>query len=453
MPDAPQSGLSPVVSDLSVLVDGLAEARVRAAQAFAAETRFFAGVVGLVDRRERERAQQADTGARVSASQLAMREVYAEIGAALRLSEYQVASRVNQAHVLMTRFAHTVSEADAGTLSPQHAHAIADVGGGVDDPDVRGEFERYAIDLAGELTPAQLKDALGVLVDRLDPEGTQQRIRHAVTGRSVRKRALEPGLGQLIITAPVTEVEGAYNRLADIAAELHADNQNAAGEGENAADGEPGNAADGDSGLVPDERTRSQIMADVALDLLLTSAPDAHGATDERRAELGAIRATVHLTVPASTLAGTTVGGAVVAGAGPVDDHTARQLAGGSDDWYRVFVDPATGTPVTVDKRRPCTAMKRLLRARDETCRFPGCRRPAKNCDIDHTTAHADGGPTSLWNLAHLCERHHTVKHHTDWQVKQRPGGVLHWTAPTRRRYTTRPPGAVRFTPEPPPPF
>ncbi|WP_052226987.1 HNH endonuclease signature motif containing protein [Microbacterium mangrovi] len=450
MADTSHDGLSPVLSDLDVLVDGLGGARARVAVAFGAETRFYASVAALVDRRERERAQQADTGAVVSASQLAMREIYAEIAAAVRLSEYQVASRVNQAHVLVSRFATTMTRVDAGVLSPQQATTIADVGGVIDDPDIRAEYERYAIDLAAELTPAQLKDALGVLVDRLDPDGTQDRIKEAVARRSVRKRTLEPGVGQLIITGPTAHIEGTYNRLTDIATELHTQNQTDTAAAAEAAAEDTGDDAEA-AEFVPDERTRAQIMADVALDLLLTSVPDGHGTTPEHRDALGAIQATVHLTIPASTLAGTTTGGAQIPGAGLVDDDTARHLAGGSDDWYRIFTDPTTGTPVTVDKRRPCTAMKRLLQARDETCRFPGCRRPAKKCDIDHTTAHADGGPTALCNLACLCERHHTVKHHTDWHVEQLPGGILQFTSPTRRGYRTRPPAAVRFTPDRPP--
>ncbi|WP_039394085.1 DUF222 domain-containing protein [Microbacterium mangrovi] len=398
MADTSHGGLSPVLSDLDMLVDDLGAARARAASAFAVEMHFFAGVAALVRRREHERAQQADTGAVVSASQLAMREIYAEIAAALRLSEYQVASRVNQAHVLMTRFTETMYEVGDGNVSPQHATTIADVGGVIDDPDIRAEYERYAIDLAAELTPAQLKDALVVLVDRLDPDGTQQRVRDAVARRSVRKRSVEPGVGQLIITGPTAQIEGTYNRLTDIATELHTANQAdaaaaEAAEGTADAGGRPGEDADtalphgaaSNTGtpaghtdaeaaeFVPDERTRAQIMADVALDLLLTSVPDGHGTTPEHRDALGAIQATVHLTIPASTLAGTTTGGAQIPGAGLVDDDTARHLAGGSDDWYRIFTDPTTGVPVTVDKRRPCTAMRRLLQARDETCRFPGC--------------------------------------------------------------------------------
>jgi hypothetical protein len=104
-----------------------------------------------------------------------------------------------------------------------------------------------------------------------------------------------------------------------------------------------------------------------------------------------------------------------------------------------------------VDRYRPSTAQRLLIEARDVWCRFPGCRRPAQKCDLDHTLAAADGGPTSLCNLACLCPRHHTVKHQTDWGLEQLAGGILKWTSPTRRIHRTRPPGAVRFVAEHPP--
>ncbi|RZK51922.1 MAG: HNH endonuclease, partial [Pedobacter sp.] len=48
-------------------------------------------------------------------------------------------------------------------------------------------------------------------------------------------------------------------------------------------------------------------------------------------------------------------------------------------------------------------------------CRFPGCNQPATASDIDHTTDWQHGGPTNLDNLAHLCRKHHRLKHHTAW--------------------------------------
>jgi hypothetical protein len=83
--------------------------------------------------------------------------------------------------------------------------------------------------------------------------------------------------------------------------------------------------------------------------------------------------------------------------------------------------------------------MKKWLRVRDETCRFPGCSRPAMTSDVDHTQPWADEGTTDCDNLAHLCEPHHRLKHLSQWRVTQEPGGILHWTSPGKRSYRTDP--------------
>ena len=453
------AGPSPAISELDELVDLLSQSRERAASAFAAEMFFFARVTDLVDRRERERAARTD-GALTNTSQLGMREVFAEIGAALRLSEWQVARKVSIAWTLTNQFHETLCDASCGRISPEHATAIADTGVAIADETVRREYEAVALDMAGEMTPSQLKPALEGLVVRLDPEGTERRVREAVERRKVTVRALEPGLARISADVPTALGVGVYNRLRDMAAELF--EQNAAEKADAAAAaladataGEVGVTgaaedapADSDADApVFDERTHAQIMADVLCDLLLTSAADGHGATDQGRDALGAITATVQVTVPATALTGTTVGGAAVTGFGPIDDDTAKHLAGMAPTWTRVFTDPCRGVPISVDRYRPSKRQKLFLQVRDEQCRFPGCRRTAQKSDIDHTIAYADGGPTCLCNLEHLCKRHHTLKHDTDWSVEQLPGGILRWTAPTRRIHLTRPPGTVRFTP------
>ncbi|UVO11408.1 HNH endonuclease [Mycobacterium sp. SVM_VP21] len=40
---------------------------------------------------------------------------------------------------------------------------------------------------------------------------------------------------------------------------------------------------------------------------------------------------------------------------------------------------------------RPSRALAAFIRARDLTCRFPGCDQPATHCDIDHAVAHPHG--------------------------------------------------------------
>ncbi|GGC88007.1 hypothetical protein GCM10011512_13700 [Tersicoccus solisilvae] len=61
--------------------------------------------------------------------------------------------------------------------------------------------------------------------------------------------------------------------------------------------------------------------------------------------------------------------------------------------------------------------LRRALAVRDGTCRFPGCRRSAMASDVDHILAWADGGLSDPENLAHLCRKHHVLKHHSAWSV------------------------------------
>jgi Domain of unknown function (DUF222) len=42
----------------------------------------------------------------------------------------------------------------------------------------------------------------------------------------------------------------------------------------------------------------------------------------------------------------------------------------------------------------PSKAMTEFARARDLTCRAPGCDRPATHCDVDRTIPFSDGGVT-----------------------------------------------------------
>ena len=48
---------------------------------------------------------------------------------------------------------------------------------------------------------------------------------------------------------------------------------------------------------------------------------------------------------------------------------------------------------------------------RDAGCSFPGCTTPAHWCDAHHLTHWADGGTSTLTNLALLCGRHHSIAH------------------------------------------
>src|SRR5436309_4977942 len=68
-------------------------------------------------------------------------------------------------------------------------------------------------------------------------------------------------------------------------------------------------------------------------------------------------------------------------------------------------------------------ALRRALHHRDRGCRFPGCGvRVGQGHHIRHW---AQGGPTTLSNLALLCRRHHRAVHEEGYQVERQPDGEL----------------------------
>ncbi len=179
-------------------------------------------------------------------------------------------------------------------------------------------------------------------------------------------------------------------------------------------------------------------------DLLLTGRP----ALDEDGG-LGAIRATVQVTIPILTLAGASDEPALLDGEAPIDPHTARCLAGSAASWQRVMTHPVTAEPVRLDTYRPSKRLRRLLHARDQHCRWPGCRRRARTCDTDHTTAWEHGGRTCASNMELLCPHHHTLKHASLWSVTQLGGGTLEFLSPTGRRYRNNAPPVSATTGRP----
>jgi hypothetical protein len=193
-----------------------------------------------------------------------------------------------------------------------------------------------------------------------------------------------------------------------------------------------------------------QLRADILVDMLLTAAPDADPTrSDDGPGALGAIRAKVQIVVPALTLLGSDDQPAHLVGRAPIDPETARELTCLTrSPWDRILTDPVSGVVLHVDTYQRTAAIDRYLRARDQHCRFPGCRLPAIRCEVDHTIDHALGGPTDARNLAHLCQRHHSMKQFTAWRVRQLADGVLEWTSPLGRTYTERPPSlGVHFRP------
>ncbi len=83
--------------------------------------------------------------------------------------------------------------------------------------------------------------------------------------------------------------------------------------------------------------------------------------------------------------------------------------------------------------------LRHLIETRSTRCTFPGCRRPARRCDQDHTQPYDQGGRTCECNLGPLCRHHHRAKQTHGWRLDQREPGVMGWTVPSGRRYITLP--------------
>lgn len=125
--------------------------------------------------------------------------------------------------------------------------------------------------------------------------------------------------------------------------------------------------------------------------------------------------------------------------AGAICGATARRLA--CDASLVRVVMAGESMPLDVGRATETVpvAMRRAVIARDRTCVFEGCDRHARYCDAHHVQHWADGGPTSLDNLALLCRYHHRLVHEGGWQVGRAPDGT----------WTTHRPGDPRPAPQP----
>ena len=83
-------------------------------------------------------------------------------------------------------------------------------------------------------------------------------------------------------------------------------------------------------------------------------------------------------------------------------------------------------------------ALRRALQQRDRGCRFPGCgSRFGQGHHIRHW---AQGGPTTLSNLATLCRRHHRAVHEEGYQISRAANGTLIFRTPHGRLLALVPP-------------
>ena len=422
------------MEDIDGLIDELAEIRRRMSALHARELTVLAAALDVTVRQA--------AGAASADHDIPLRSMSAQIAAELRASDRTVQHRLSTAAIVVSAFPATLSSLHRGEIDRVHADVIVDAGLAIDDPAARAAYEQAALEVARRETPGRLRPAVKTLAARLHPIEPVERHRTAAASRGVWVRDLDDGMAELVAHLAAPLAHGIHDRLTAL---VRAGGPSGASVG--AGGGASGEAA---ADSPADPRKMSERRADALTDLLLTGHPTAE-ASASSIAEADAVVARVQITIPVMTLLGHDDAPAELAGHGPIDLDTARALAAGALGWDRVLVHPISGHVLAVDRYRPSEHLRRTLRVRDEHCRFPGCRQPAPRCDIDHTIAREHDGPTEVTNLAHLCRRHHTLKHHSAWRVRQRPDGVLEWTSPIGRVYPDTPRRTLTFEAAAPP--
>lgn len=108
-----------------------------------------------------------------------------------------------------------------------------------------------------------------------------------------------------------------------------------------------------------------------------------------------------------------------------------RQFACDADILPVVLGGPSGVLDVGRKHRLVTPQIRQALHARDHGCIFPGCNRPAADCDAHHIVPWQQGGATSLTNLCLLCKHHHNLLEpdkrrapDLQWQIRIGPDGV-----------------------------
>ncbi|TFB73230.1 HNH endonuclease [Cryobacterium glaciale] len=341
----------------------------------------------------------------------AQQGLVAEMACALRIPNGTASGLLRDSRVLVHSRTQTLDALRTGQISLRHVRQMLDQLGSVPQP-ARTELEAVLLPHAKRLTPTQFDGKARKLRERFHPDSITVRRAKCLADRRVQFFPDKDGMATLWLRAAGDDLQAVYTRITDAAISLQ-------GPGES--------------------RTLSELRADVAVDLLQ------QGVTGTG---LGAgLTANVNITVPVLTLMGKSEEPADLEGYGPIDPETARRLAGTATSFLRVLTHPHTGIvlDVSAEPFRVPASLKKYLRLRDGTCRFPGCNRSAGHSDLDHTIDKQFGGPTTATNLHFLSPAHHNLKHFSDWKAVADPDGTLHWTSPAGKHYATDP--ATRISP------
>ena len=348
-----------------------------------------------------------------------MEAVSAEVGAALRISQGLAASRLRYARAMRERLPKVGEVFCAGDIDFRMFATIVFRTDLIEDPALMATVDAQLAANVGRW-PSMSRSRLAGAVDTIVVNADRDALRNRTRYRAERHVAIDErtdGLCELSGTLRNPDGQALDQRLTALAATV----------------------------CGHDPRTRDQRRAD-ALGALAAGA-DRLGCRCARPdcaagARPPASPVVIHVIAEHATLTGAgSTPGSEIAADGLIPPELIAELAGTAKQVP--LTHPGDSAPEP--RYTPSKALADFVRCRDLTCRWPGCDRPAWDCDLDHTIPYSEGGPTHAGNLKAYCRTHHLVKTFYDWGERQLADGTLILTSPTKHTYVTTPGSALLF--------
>ena len=340
-----------------------------------------------------------------------------DIATALRLSHGTAQIRIDVARTLTQHLPATCSALASGDISPAQATVIAResaaiIRQGISMEALR-EIEEGAIAHSEFHTPAQVANKVRGIIAKVAPIEFEESAADSSAARQVTLYPEPNGMATIVALLPAADAQTvmlAIDKLARIA------------------------QANTDAPLLKvwqKEHRLDNLRADALTQLASAYLAESSNTNMNHRRPV-----TVNLTIDLPTLLGFAENPGILAGYGAIPASVARELAA-DGKWRRFITDPITGVLLDYGREsyEPPQILVDFLMARDRTCRFPGCRQPARIADIDHAKAWGDGGVTSAENLGLLCRRHHRMKTHGNWSLESFSDGSCEWTSPVGKKF------------------
>ena len=382
-----------------------------------------------------------------------------EVAAALALTG-RASGRLLQVSLGLARLPEVLAALDTGRIDWVKAALFVDYLAGLPDEDAADIAAGVLAD-ADRKTSGQLRAMLMRAVLAYDPDAAQRRRQAARKDASVQAWDEVSGNAALAGRELAREdVAHASARITEYARWLH----------EHGAEGTMDELRA--AAYVALLTGRSVLLPEGATDRDGTGVPPGAGLP----AGWPQMSGSINLTMPMSAWLGQSAAPGELAGFGPADAASCQELAGRAGpaaQWCLTLTNavgravahacaPAgSAGPVSIrwaaglrsrmefletgtcshvrrtSRYRPPRNLVHLIRVRQRTCSFPGCRRPARRCDLDHTVPYDQGGATCECNLSPLCRRHHQAKQACGWRLTQDEPGVMTWRTPSGRIYAT----------------